>query len=625
MLNSKKILFILPDVTYSAELLPDKKPLSFSIQTCVQINGTFIENREFNVTNLSKLFAKLDSDEEYQLVLPDELFTNTILLIKETGDAKIKEELKDNILPSLSLLQDTHDILTTVLNELRGTTRVQLSAVEKELLVPLRAAAHDAKIKIERIAPLSWTVKSIVSLEPSVVILQLGAHLYGSLHYIGVEQCFTFPADKVEAVVEKIQALKKDESSIMTCYLVTNALVESGLKSGLKQILPIQQMTEAVKDQEKLPAAVATIIEESARTMSIPDFPVPQFMIGKATEEEVKKYAPALAVAAAAAKGDAMSQATQDETKKDEKKAEAQLPKPHVLPTGTAVKADDADEATEKVVSLDENEQESAVKEKTDKQEEKIAVVAATTAATAVAASTHAAEAKTAVPMTINADSTTAKTEPAIDLRQFAGAQSTTTATTEAVKPEPIKNKSRSMTKMIIITLLVFVGTIALGIGVGMLVLKNMSSTPETTPVVEIQASPTPAATAEPTEDATSSAATSSATPSASPKASPNTSTGATASATITKQKILVTNATEKAGYAGTVKDSLTKAGFTSVTAANAKGTYTATGDLIYQKKADAAALAAIEKATELNLTSDDAAKQEDPQGSYDVVIVLNQ
>src|SRR5690606_34528480 len=129
------------------------------------------------------------------------------LTIKETGDTKIKDELKEKILPSLSLLQDTHDIITTILNEFRGSSRVQLSAIDKQLLAPLRAVSAQTKIDIKQVAPLSWALKSIVSLEPSIVILQLGENLYGSLHYIGVEQCFTLPTSASDQVIEKIQEL----------------------------------------------------------------------------------------------------------------------------------------------------------------------------------------------------------------------------------------------------------------------------------------------------------------------------------------------------------------------------------------------------------------------------------
>lgn len=679
MLNTKKLLIILPDVAYSAELLPGKKPLRFSIQSCIQVNGTFIEDQTFNVANLSKLFSKLATDEAYQVILPDDLFVNAIVTIDETGDAKIKEELKATILPSLSLNQETHDIVTTVLNELRGASRVQLSAIEKDILSPLRAAATNAKVQLEHIAPLSWVLKSIVSLEPSVVVLQLGSMLYGSFHYIGVEKCFAAPTDQLTTIIEKVQLLKKEEPSIMTCYLITNALVESELKEGLQQLLPIQQMTEQSKDQEKLPAMVATIIEEAARTLAISDFPVPQFNLGTASDTEVEQYAAAFASATASTiQGDAMPKASSDAAKA-EKKEDTDLPKPKVVPTVAAVDDTDAedkleDSSTEVTATSDAAEESTKAADKQTAVNDQPETAQPTPAKTAtdtpspviigaagVASTVTPASAASVTPVvqssTVTTTSTSAPTsttaekdaavpasahetvsvvsaapvagaaaDSAIDLRQFAGAQSGTIGITSAAGPTtpvaaagPIKNTSRSMTKMVVTALIVFIGTVAIGVGVGVLVLRYTSTPAVAPPVVEVQ---TPQETPEPTPDtATDSAATNSGTPSASPAAT----SSATLSPAIAAQKVLVANATDKAGYAGQIRDSLTKAGFKSVTAANAKGTYTATGDLIFQKTANEAALTALESASGLSLTSDDAAKQEDPQGSYDVVIVLNQ
>lgn len=643
MLNSKRLLFILPDVAYSAELLPSKKPFSFSIQTCVQVNGTFIENNAFNVANLGKLFSKLDADEPYQVILPDALFTNTIITIEDTGDAKVKAALKDTTLPALSLTQDSHDIVTTVLNELRGKTRVQLSAIGKEVLAPLRAASTNAKVQIGEVAPLSWALKSIVSLEPSIVILQLGSILYGSLHYIGVEKCFSAPSDKLDSIVDTVKKMKKDESSIMTCYLVTNALVESELKEGLKQLLPIQQMTDVSKDQEKLPAMIATIIEESARTLAISDFPVPQFTLGSATDSEVQAYSALLATSAAMkTQGDAMPKASSTDEKATDKD-ESDLPKPKVAPavavaaaavTPTPVVSFD-EEADEKpaetaVVSFDEDEDEE--KKDDEKSVAPVVVGAAVVGAASVAATAPTVAKVSAVtpPSVVSATATTTPVgDSAIDLRQFAGAQSsptdtigitptvTTTASSTTPAAIPIKNKSKSMTKMIITALIVFIGTVAIGVGVGVLVLRYTSTPSETPPTVEVEATPTPTPEATP-DTATSSAATSSGTPAGTATSS------ATLAPAIAAQKILVVNATDKAGYAGQIRDSLTKAGFKSVTAGNAAGTYTATTDLIYQKTANAAALDAIESGSGLSLTVDDTAKQEDPQAAYDAVIVLN-
>ncbi|MBP7875426.1 LytR C-terminal domain-containing protein [Candidatus Woesebacteria bacterium] len=614
MLNSKKILFILSDIAYIAELLPDKKPLSFSIQSCTQINGNFIQGTTINAGNVSKLFNKLDSGESYQIILPDNLFTNDILTIEETGDVKIKDALKKVSLPALKISQETHDISTTVLNELRGTTRVQLSAIEKGLLAPLRAIATNTQIEIENIAPLSWSLKSIVSLEPSVVILQLGSILYGSLHYIGVEQCFSEPTEDLEKIVAKIQLLKKNEPSIMTCYLITNDLVESGLKTGLKQILPVQQMTEQTKDQEKLPAAVATIIEESLRTLSIPDYPVPRFLLSKPSADEVKTYAAALTEAEKEADETPDIEPNVAVTKKDGATTDQVLPKPHVLPTTTPSTAEtlttESEPAATSPVTTD---------EKTDvtiteaKPEEKIELETITEPKPPAIVNSDQPTKEEKHTMTENNSGTA---EPAIDLRQFAGAQSTIITTKEPIKPGKIKNKARSMTKMIMITLLVFVGTVALGIGVGMLVLKYTSKPAVTTPVIEVQATPTPAMTDDTAEDASSSAA--------SDSGKLNGADSATVSATMAQQKILVVNATTKAGYAGKIKDLLTDAGYKNVTAGNAKGTYTTEDDFIFQKKENAELLSSLNKMSKLVFSSDDTAKQEDASGAYDAVIVLN-
>ena len=652
MLNTKKILFILPDVAYSAELLPDKKPLTFSIQSCIQVNGSLIKDTELNVTNLSKLFAKLDTGESYQVILPDSLFINTIKTIEQTGDAKIKQELKETILPELGIATETHEISSTVLNELRGKTRVQLSAIEKKLLAPLRVVASDAKVIIEQIAPLSWALKSIVSLEPSVVVLQLGANLYGSLHYIGVEQCFSASTENIKEIVDAITKLKKAEPSIMTCYLVSNELVESELKAGLKQVLPIQQMTESSKDQNKLPAAVSTIIEEATRTIAIADYPVPQFALDKPSIQEVEKYAAALSSAEAApTTGDAMPDATRDETAQDE--ADQALPKPAVLATNPTVASEDISNKTDDTEKSGEDSPESD--DSKDTSPKAIAgatpavtpVVAAVSGATAsgVSASTPvstaepvgvisstvkneskptaAAQQQDAPPVGVINPVGSSTSEPAIDLRQFAGAQSGAATTSQPVKAAPIHNKSRSMTKMIIITLLVFIGTVAFGVGIGYLVLNYTSKPADTKPIIEVQPSPTRVPEVTP-DTATDSAATSSAS-SATSSAVTDKEATTTVTATMGKMRLLVVNATTKAGYAGQIKDKLTAAAFTSITAANAKGTYTATTDLVYMKKSDDEALTAMEKATGLSLTVDDAAKQEDPQGSYDAIIVLNQ
>ena len=135
----------------------------------------------------------------------------------------------------------------------------------------------------------------MVSLEPSVTVAQLGSNLYGALHYIGIDQPFNASADDTTAIAEKISAIKKAEPSTMTCYLISNEVIETALKDGLKMVVPVQQMADENANTAKLPAAVTTVLLNAQRTISIPDFPVPQFAPGTPTKEEEAVLAEELA------------------------------------------------------------------------------------------------------------------------------------------------------------------------------------------------------------------------------------------------------------------------------------------------------------------------------------------
>ena len=144
MLNTKKLLYILPDLTYSAELLPGKKEHSYAIQSFRQINGEFINENEFISNNIQKLFTKIDK-EDYHLILPDFLFTNTIVNVDDDSETKTIDYVKKQLLPDLNLSKETHEIEITVLTSFKGKSKVQISAIEKELLSPIRIAAKNQK------------------------------------------------------------------------------------------------------------------------------------------------------------------------------------------------------------------------------------------------------------------------------------------------------------------------------------------------------------------------------------------------------------------------------------------------------------------------------------------------
>lgn len=289
MLDTHKLIYILPEMAYVAEMLPGKKQHSFTIQNFRQINGDFLKNDTFVIENILKLFSKIDQDQ-YHIILPDSLFTNTIISTTETGDAKIKKYVSETLLPSLDISTDTHHIETFVLTEFKGVAKVQISAFEKELANPLRAAAAQYDIQLAGVSPLSWTVKSIVSLEPSVTVLQIGSQIYTALQYIGVDQATISSVDDLTVVSETIKTLKGSEPSIQTIYLLGNSLVEEQLKDTLSSTLPIQQLSNFAEDDTKMPSYVRQIIEAGMKTLEIADYPVPKFELGKATEEDMSTY-----------------------------------------------------------------------------------------------------------------------------------------------------------------------------------------------------------------------------------------------------------------------------------------------------------------------------------------------
>lgn len=174
---------------------------------------------------------------------------------------------------------------------------------------------------------------------------------------------------------------------------------------------------------------------------------------------------------------------------------------------------------------------------------------------------------------------------------------------TASTKPKPIKNQTgvSSMMKMIIVIVIAFVVTVSIGLGAGYFLLnrsggEGSAPTPTPTPeavVVTPTAEPTP--TLAPVDPA--------------------------------EVSVLVINATTKAGYAGQISTKLNEAGFTETSTGNAKGEYaTASANLVMMPEENPGLVSSLSTATGLSLTfSEEGLATEDPEGSYDAVIVLTQ
>ena len=184
MPTDTRLLYILADLAYIAKLIPSKKAHDFVLSDFRQINGEFLDENVLLEKNLAKLFSKLEAGS-YKLVLPDFLFTSTIVNIEMDNEDAVKEHLKTKLLPELGINEEEYYLDTTVLSNYKGSFKVQLTALEKSVVIPLTEILKEHKdVKIDAISPLSWTTKSIISLEPSVAILQMGNHLFLAEHYI---------------------------------------------------------------------------------------------------------------------------------------------------------------------------------------------------------------------------------------------------------------------------------------------------------------------------------------------------------------------------------------------------------------------------------------------------------
>lgn len=587
MLNSKKLLYIFSDVAYVAELLPAKKPGDFTLQSFRQINGEYLNNDIFIEENIVKLFSKL-AHEEYVLVLPDFFFTNTIIEIDEKAKTKIDKQITEELLPSLDLTEKTHQIQHIILTQYGEKSNVQLSAIERSLLAPIYESAVANEVKISKVVSLSWTIKALISLEPSLSLIQMGENIYLVQHYIGVDQAVSAPVSDVEKIAETVKTLRGAQPSIQTMYLLTNQLVQARIEELLKQTLPTQQLTIFDDSKQEVPPYVRQIIEAGAKTLSISDLPLPAFSLEKVDPELIKE-----------AKGGESS------GEKPEKAIEQPLPKPtqpQVSEVGTAVVTkpvvnpemkinlgNDLPEATENAPGdIVENMQNGNPFPRQNAEAE----VEKTAEKTAKKTEVKAAQPEDTLSRFIVNEPKTKPAEP-----------EPSTAEPDINEDKMIiKNKTgvSSMLKMIFVSVAVFFLTVGIGVGLGIGYLtisqQNVANpSPVTTTVtpLPVVVTPTPVATAG-------------------------------AQVKTEGLSIFVVNATKKTGYANTIKKLLADLKFKLIETGNAKGTYE-TGNYILMAEEDRALTKLIEAATDLTFNYSSEIKTEDLKGSYDAVLVLNE
>ncbi len=498
----------------------------------------------------------------------------------------------------------------------QGKTKVQLSALEKSILAPIYPVAEEQKVVIDAISPLSWTLKSVISLEPSLSAVELGKHLYIAQHYIGVEQSTFFPTEEISNVIETVRTLKGAEPNLQTLYLITSPETGTAIKEKLKQRIPLQQLTEDEETTEGLPTYLKVAIETAAKTFDIEDYPVPRF----ALEEYGSK------------KSAQKSQVTKENLSDEEKSLVAA---PALPSTKTPLSATPATTLKTTVETMDSDDEDRMSREQTISEKmipgeimpelemseheleetqfvDRDSDQMSDTVREPFSPTTALSESTDWLDDNDDDDDEDEQEMLAENIRPFqtvTPSMKPTQTTMPSIRQRQIiknRNSTGSLVRMIGISIAALVITVVVGVGAGLALLKTseknapinqvLAPSPKVSPIVQAS----PAATASPS---------------------------ASVAPTIARDKIkiLVVNATGVTGKAGTVKTALTQAGYKSVSTGNAKGTYQK-GNFLLMAKQNPELLTQLEKDSKLDLTFGTEDKTvEDPKSAYDLVFVVNQ
>ena len=98
------------------------------------------------------------------------------------------------------------------------TSKVQLSAFEKELAAELKLAIGENQVKNQEVVPLSWTLKA-VTLEPSLTVAPVGAAVVAE-HFVGINQTENAPLAQLSKLSEVVKTLKGTDPNLQTAYLL---------------------------------------------------------------------------------------------------------------------------------------------------------------------------------------------------------------------------------------------------------------------------------------------------------------------------------------------------------------------------------------------------------------------
>jgi hypothetical protein len=625
LIDQPRFLILFSRVAYVVELVANKKPHNFVIHSLRKISGEYIAGQSLVAENVLKLWNKVD-DGEYTLLLPDSLCINVMVKVESQDDKMVTAHIEEHILPGLGITDASHQVKTQTISQFRGTSQVQVSALSNELLAPVRAASAQTEVHISSVVGISWALKGLVSLEPSLTILEADGQLHLAKHYIGVDATASFGVDEIDAIVEAITTEKEQDGNIQTIYALTTKATADAIEEELGDSVPIQLVMPESDPDAQLAAHTERFLTEAGRTLSIGEYPIPEYKLTEASDAEISEFNLA-SIIHANAQAAATSVSVENTDEPTEPELEPEIEEDSVLEVEPEFEPEITEEPEpESEAELELKDESSELDAETDLDDNQLHADQEIANEMSIVDERDLAEDSELDPPTEES------TSSVIDLTKFAVAGTTNnvpnTGSTKPIhkpgitnsatlappaKKPVIKNKAGAhhMVQMILFTSLAFLITVTTGVLISLGLINMTTGRPIFEPPVyffggEAEPAPTPMPTPEPVTE-------SEAPEIEEPEVDP---------VDPSELSVLIVNATARAGYAGTVAETLE--GFESVRAANAQGTYEDPGIYIGMVEPSPALLDLISEQTELEVSElSSILETEDAAGTYDVVIVL--
>lgn len=612
------ILYISSDPSFFGVLDGDKK--NTVLKEVTRIDFPIIEKGKINQENLVHALKSLEQKNLY-LIVSDEVFRHHISDYALDKKTDIEESIKETVSTVFSEEKEPLHIVTVDLAKTSKLQTVQITALSKENISVIKSAAEETGTQIEIILPASFVVKAFVSVDPSLFLLETTQSFLLTSHYIGVDFAQNIAKNDSAALTKLVREIKKEREHIQHIYICAEEKSVKEIKDSLEDILPVQIVEFGNVDSEADTPFFLKALGIGIKDVIENDFPFPKFSLdevkvstpkeekeAESIDEKVEKIAEKKIAEKPTIKAIEVETEKQEETEEpiaDDKTEEKEdvsaiesisLPKPSSIPVPSVKVAEPSTMVTpapspittsviKPIIQPQAHTPAPTIKMSTPVPESTVSKIAVPSTPTPSAISQSGISSVSSVvqpPKPINTDAPK------------------TTSFPSASVTKPTKKKG-GVLRYIFLTIgvAVIISLVGGGVVISQQALKDRKNPPLQTPLTSVtpseQAQTEPTQTPEPTSEPID----------------------------LKKTKVLVVNATTVSGKAGKIAALVKKAGVQKADGTNAKAKYEDGTYIMFEDSSDKAVIEELEKATDLKLEEKEFDKKEDPDGNYDIIIVL--